>query len=380
MKALAFALALLGWMGTAANAASVNLSFNIIGSPSIGAPVVAAKNNGTTNTLAPTVDIPAGMLVLVTATPAVGNGSLTSISDGINTYTLADGSTDRYATKLSFCSNCAHIPSGTVLTASGTDTAPQVMSIEFNGGLDQHLKWNNSTAGKSFSETTPTLSTPPGVVYGAWQAYGTITGYTEGAGFDTLTIDDNVTAPVGTSYQIPTVTNAVTWAPPPPPSSGTTYYITPNGSDGADGKTVATAWHSPKHNINCADNIIVQPGNYTGVPIRRWSMGDVTKLSRDRRSPLCHPEMRRYAYPGLQRRRQRGERTRCQRIRNRYGLLGDYRRSAPAHKRPHRTHSRTHGSVRAAHGHLGGSSGHQQLSRRSSAGICDHAGEGCAAL
>ena len=55
-------------------------------------------------------------------------------------------------------------------------------------------------------------------------------------------------------------------------------------------------------------------------------------------------------------------------------------RSAPSHKRPHRTHSRTHGSVRAADGHLRGSSGHQQLSRRSSAGIYDHTGECCAAL
>jgi hypothetical protein len=188
MKALAFALALLGWMGTAANAASVNLS-----EKTMAQRLVRAKEPP------PTVNIPTGMLVLVTATPAAGNGSLTSISDGINTYTLADGSIDRYAIKLSFCSNCAHIPSGT----------PQWSGAQENNGV--------------LAGFMATGASPPR---------------------------------------------------PPPPSSGTTYYITPNGSDRADGKAFATAWHSPKHNINCADNIIVQPGNYTGVPFAagQWGM------------------------------------------------------------------------------------------------------------
>ena len=50
-------------------------------------------------------------------------------------------------------------------------------------------------------------------------------------------------------------------------------------------------------------------------------------------------------------------------------------RTAPAYQRPHRAHSRPHGGARAADGHVRGSSGYQQLSRRSSASVCDHAGE-----
>lgn len=42
-----------------------------------------------------------------------------------------------------------------------------------------------------------------------------------------------------------------------------TYFITPTGSDKNNGKSLATAWATPKHNIVCGDVIIVQAGSYS---------------------------------------------------------------------------------------------------------------------
>ena len=53
---------------------------------------------------------------------------------------------------------------------------------------------------------------------------------------------------------------------PPPPASGSvpfvalhTYYMSPTGSDSNNGLTVATAWATPNHAVNCGDVIIAAP-------------------------------------------------------------------------------------------------------------------------
>jgi hypothetical protein len=61
-------------------------------------------------------------------------------------------------------------------------------------------------------------------------------------------------------------------------SSGTpgTYYISLSGNDSNNGLTPATAWKTPKHNLNCSatggDTITVQPGHYpsTSFYLTNW--------------------------------------------------------------------------------------------------------------
>jgi hypothetical protein len=42
-----------------------------------------------------------------------------------------------------------------------------------------------------------------------------------------------------------------------------TYFITTTGNDRNNGRSLSTAWATPKHNIVCGDVIVVQSGNYT---------------------------------------------------------------------------------------------------------------------
>jgi len=64
-------------------------------------------------------------------------------------------------------------------------------------------------------------------------------------------------------------------ASPPPPQSGV-YYITPGGDDTKDGQTIATAWATPNHRLNCSafggDVLHVQPGTYrsSNFHLGRW--------------------------------------------------------------------------------------------------------------
>ena len=57
-----------------------------------------------------------------------------------------------------------------------------------------------------------------------------------------------------------------------------TYYLSPTGSDAANGLTTATAWASPNHAVQCGDVIIAQPGNYTPAysPFGSGSWGTVS--------------------------------------------------------------------------------------------------------
>ena len=48
-----------------------------------------------------------------------------------------------------------------------------------------------------------------------------------------------------------------------------TYYMSPSGSDGANGLTRATAWATPNHAVNCGDVIIAAAGTYNGN-LNQW--------------------------------------------------------------------------------------------------------------
>jgi hypothetical protein len=49
-----------------------------------------------------------------------------------------------------------------------------------------------------------------------------------------------------------------------PSSQGGVYYITPNGNDANDGKTIAPAWYTLNHPVNCGDIVYSEPGIYAG--------------------------------------------------------------------------------------------------------------------
>ena len=49
----------------------------------------------------------------------------------------------------------------------------------------------------------------------------------------------------------------------PPPAS--IYYITPTGNDSNNGTSLATAWASPNHSVNCGDVIYLPAGAYNAA-------------------------------------------------------------------------------------------------------------------
>src|SRR5277367_777400 len=52
-----------------------------------------------------------------------------------------------------------------------------------------------------------------------------------------------------------------------------TYYISPTGSDGSNGTSVATAWATPNHKVVCGDVIIAAPGAYNSNSFDSLSHG-----------------------------------------------------------------------------------------------------------
>jgi hypothetical protein len=97
-------------------------------------------------------------------------------------------------------------------------------------------------------------------------SFGTTTAPPYTASYDTTqlsngsyTITATGTNPAGTTTATATVTVSN--------GSGVAgvYYITTSGNDNTnDGKTIATAWKTPNHTLNCCDTILVEPGTYPG--------------------------------------------------------------------------------------------------------------------
>lgn len=61
-----------------------------------------------------------------------------------------------------------------------------------------------------------------------------------------------------------------------PPIAGNTYYISPAGSDTANGTSVATPWLTPNHPVNCGDTILAAAGTYNSNNFYNGQWGTVS--------------------------------------------------------------------------------------------------------
>jgi hypothetical protein len=59
------------------------------------------------------------------------------------------------------------------------------------------------------------------------------------------------------------------------PAWATSYFISPSGSDGANGLTTGTAWLSPNHALNCGDTISAATGTYSASNFQSGKWGAV---------------------------------------------------------------------------------------------------------
>jgi hypothetical protein len=60
------------------------------------------------------------------------------------------------------------------------------------------------------------------------------------------------------------------------PAWATSYYLSPTGSDAANGLTTGTAWLSPNHSLNCGDTITAASGSYSATNFQSGKWGTVT--------------------------------------------------------------------------------------------------------
>lgn len=56
----------------------------------------------------------------------------------------------------------------------------------------------------------------------------------------------------------------------------TSYFLSPSGSDAANGLTTGTAWLSPNHAVNCGDTITAASGTYSAANFQSGKWGTVT--------------------------------------------------------------------------------------------------------
>lgn len=61
-----------------------------------------------------------------------------------------------------------------------------------------------------------------------------------------------------------------------PAAHATSYFMSPSGSDGANGLTTGTAWASPNHALNCGDTITAATGTYSASHFGSGQWGTVT--------------------------------------------------------------------------------------------------------
>jgi hypothetical protein len=192
----------------------------------IGTPVSVGSNlTFSSQSLVTTAQIPAGSLITVFVGASISNQSMSgvTISDGINTYTLAIQNVQTsgvFSAGLWYCSNCITVPLGTTFTASpaATGPVPFVSGIAYvsgaNGGLD---KTNSSVSASAlgFSLATGSLNNSSEVIFGALSTGATFLTYTEGAGFTSL-YGTNAQILAGGSnfvYDVVSSTSSVAWAP-----------------------------------------------------------------------------------------------------------------------------------------------------------------------
>lgn len=188
---------------------------------------VNTAGNTSSIVITTTAAILAGNLVVVAVQiPSNALRTVSSVSDGTNTYSLAKSLNDgaNYAVELWYCANAAAVNPGASLTItlSGATTgsngyaaqAFQVNGVALVSPLDVTSSQNATTA--SPTTTTATLAQSVEIAFGvSYRVVGTNT-YTEASGFtnlDTTTTIGGSAGRAALAYRITAATTAVTYAP-----------------------------------------------------------------------------------------------------------------------------------------------------------------------
>jgi len=195
-----------------------------IGTPTTIGNAFNANNTAVVN-ITTTAAIVAGDTVVVLVNIGGGSLSVTSVSDGTNTYTKAFRVTNTTAAgELWYCVAAAGVAvsstlavnlSGTSGTATVLANACQVSGV---GIYDSTNSASQSASGSSGSVTTGALLTAPAIVFGCLALFNT--GYTGAAGFTTINNFVPFSSSAVLAYeQIAAGTAPVTYTPTFPPSS-----------------------------------------------------------------------------------------------------------------------------------------------------------------
>lgn len=192
----------------------------------IGSNTFSGTVSGTTVTFTTSAPINGGWLVVVVI--AVGSSSVptvSSVSDGVNSYTRAANQKGASGSNLEiwYVTNAAPVASGATVTAtmsgamSGASEGWVIAGWQMSGAMQAPAPVDktatSTTNATSPSVTTSLLSQPEQICFGATYNNNGARTYTEASGFSNLFSNSGIGRSVGIGYRKVFITNAVTYAP-----------------------------------------------------------------------------------------------------------------------------------------------------------------------
>lgn len=191
------------------------------GGPAAIVPVLLGSNfTNSSNTVAITAGaIIAGDLVVVGICINAGVATVSSVSDGTNTYVKAvSATTTNGSGEIWYKENAAAVASPTItVTISTSSLAITAVAARYpDGGLTSTLDKtasNNSVSSNGLSCTTATLAQVQEIVFASANTGVTGGTITTSAGFTTLGVNNSGTCRVMLDYQLVTATTAITYSP-----------------------------------------------------------------------------------------------------------------------------------------------------------------------
>lgn len=191
----------------------------------IGTPTTLGSNNTGTSaaslTITTTGAIVAGNLVVVAIYVIGTNPTVTSVSDGTNSYTRANNSLSGTGTgELWYKENASAVGSSASLTVNfgGTITTSTIAAAQVSGIASSSSYDSAAAAAATGTSTTPsattgTLAQAEEIVFGVVTVGSTST-LTESAGFTNLySLSNGAAVKLGLGYDIVAATTAVTYHP-----------------------------------------------------------------------------------------------------------------------------------------------------------------------
>ncbi len=201
------------------------LSNNPIGAPSSLGSTISAAGNTDTCVITTTAAIQSGNLVVVfVQIPSNVFRTVSSVSDGVNSYSLAVAQNDsvNFDAEIWYKENAAAVATSATLTVtfSGSTTgsngygceAAQVSGILPSGSLDKTNSNNTTTATPSV--TTAALSQSNEIAFGMAFSNGGTRTYTEAVNFTNLfNLLAGAATRTGSGYQKVSTASAITYSP-----------------------------------------------------------------------------------------------------------------------------------------------------------------------